>query len=171
MTQYFAYLQNGTVREVVTIPDGDALASCFDATFVSNCVRCSNTVTQGMLYSNGVFSDPPPVTPTLAQQALALLSAGCQIVSTGTPALNGTYPVDAQTQAQITAEITSILLNDIFADGGSTIEWLDTANASHSFTLAQFKTFATAVAAFVSTCVKCTTGLATALPTQPSTIP
>lgn len=107
----------------------------------------------------------------LAASAQAALAAGCQIVSTGNPStLDGTYPVDAASQAYVNAEVTSILLNGTFTDGTSSAAWLDVSNAAHTFSLAQFKTLATALGAFVTGCLKVINGQSASLPAQPATI-
>lgn len=127
----------------------------------------------GWTYSSGTFTPPTPPAPpapTLAQQAAALIAAGLTITSTSTSSLDGTYATDPVSQQHISAEVTSILLNDTFTDGTSSIAWLDAAGASHTFTVAQFKTFATAVAAFVSACLKCVNGQSTTLPSASATI-
>ena len=128
----------------------------------------------GWAVSNGAlvsYTPPPPAPPTLAQQAAALLAAGLTITSKATGALDAAYPATATAQAQINAEVTSILLNGTFADGTSTIGWLDVTGAPHAFTIAQFKTLATAIGAFVSGCVKCINGQVTTLPSASTTIP
>lgn len=134
-------------------------------------IPAGETVAVGYSYAAGVFAPPPaPPAPTLAQQASAMIGTGLTITSTSTPALDGTYSVGATAQQQINAEVTSILLNDTFADGSSTIEWLDVTGASHAFTIAQFKTLATAIAAFVSACVKVMNGQVMTLPATTATI-
>jgi hypothetical protein len=120
--------------------------------------------------SSFVAANPPPA-PTLAQQAAALLFGGCHVTSTGTPALSATYPCDPTAQQQINAEITSILLNGTFADGETTIGWLDATGASHTFSIAEFKALATEIAAFVSGCIKVINGQSTTLPSASVTIP
>ena len=117
------------------------------------------------------ITPPAPPAPTPAQQATAAINAGVEITSTSTAALNATYPINATAQAQISAEVTAILLNGTFADGASTVIWLDVTGAQHTFTVAQFKTFASAVAAYVSGWTKFATGIVTTAPTQPVTIP
>jgi hypothetical protein len=107
---------------------------------------------------------------TLVQQAATMLATGCQVASTGTPALNGTYPTDAISQQHVQAEITSILLNGTFADGTSEIEWLDASGVPHAFSVAQFKTLATALGTFVSGVLKVINGQSATLPTQPAQI-
>ena len=107
---------------------------------------------------------------TLAQQANALLAAGLAITSTATSALDATYPTSNAAQQYINAEVTSILLNGTFADGTNALAWLDTSGASHTFTVPQFKTLATAVASFVSACLKCVNGQSTTLPSASATI-
>ncbi len=116
---------------------------------------------------------PPAPAPTLAQQAAALLSGTVTVTSASTPSLNGTYTITAADQAHLDAEIVSILLNGTFADGTSTVEWPDTANppVNHAFTVAQFKTFASAIAAFVAACSKCINGVSTTLPSNQLSIP
>ncbi|MDE1906632.1 MAG: hypothetical protein KGH75_09310, partial [Rhodospirillales bacterium] len=93
----------------------------------------------------------PPPTPTLAQQAAAMIAAGLGITSTGTPALNGTYSVDATAQHNIQAVQIYIQANGKFPGSSGTYAWLDKAGAPHAFpTVAEFTAFATAVADFVA---------------------
>jgi len=114
---------------------------------------------------------PNPLAAAAAASAAAF-AAGLAITSTGTPALNGTYPIDPATQAHIQAEVVSILLNGTFADGTGTVVWLDTAGASHTFaSVAAFKAFASAVAAYVAALFKYAEGTLTTLPPATATIP
>ncbi len=169
----YARIVSGVVVELFTPPPEFTLSECFHADVAAQFVAVPNGVSpaQGWTYSGGNFTAPIAVLPSLAQQATAALAAGLAITSTATPALNATYPVSATAQAQINAEITSILLNGTFADGTTTIEWLDVTGAAHSFTIAQFKMLATAVASFASGCIKCMSGLSTTLPATTTTIP
>ncbi len=121
--------------------------------------------------SNGNPISIAPTAPTNAQLAQTAVASGITITSTATPALNGTYACDANTTAEINAEVTSIILNGTFTDGTSTLAWPDVSNVSHSFTVAQFKTFATAVAAFVTGVNKYARGVASSLPSITVTIP
>ena len=91
---------------------------------------------------------PNPLAAAAAASAAAF-AAGLAITSTGTPALNGT-----------------------FADGTGTVVWLDTAGASHTFaSVAAFKAFASAVAAYVAALFKYAEGTLTTLPPATATIP
>jgi hypothetical protein len=84
-------------------------------------------------------------------QLQAQIGKGVAVTSTNFSAtLNGTYPIDSATQLQTVAVVTSILLNGTATDGGSTVSWLDSSGVPHTFTISQFKTFATAVAAYVT---------------------
>lgn len=130
----------------------------------------STTPAQGWTYSSGAFAAPVAPTPTLAQQAGSLLGSGLTIASTSTPALDGTYATTSDSQQHIQAEVTAILLNGTFADGSTSLAWLDVAGDSHTFDVAQFKAFATAVAAFVSGCLRCVNGQSTTLPSASATI-
>ena len=123
--------------------------------------------------SNGalVSYTPPVPQPTIAQQAQALLNAGLQIVSASTPSLDATYACDSQTTAYINAEITSILLDNTFADGSSTIDWPDVQGDLHNFSVDEFKSFAKAIGNFVSLCRACIIGSSTTLPSNSAKIP
>jgi len=143
-----------------TLPPGAMPCSQAQAESWPRCTVTSGAVTMGA-----------PAAPTLAQQAATALAAGLTITSTATAALDATYPASALAQQQINAEVTSILLNGTFADGTATIGWLDVTGASHAYTIAQFKTLATAIGAFVSGCVKCINGQVTTLPSASTTIP
>lgn len=173
----YAIIQNGTVVALTSPADGTSIAQAPGLTpaqiAAAVAVPSGSIPGIGWTESAGAFTPPggPPPPPTLAQQAATSLAAGITITSTSTPALDGTYAATVTAQQQITAEITSILLNDTFADGTTTIEWLDTSGAAHAFTVAQFKTLATAIAAFVSGCVKAMNGQATTLPAAAMTIP
>lgn len=167
-------IQNGVVVEMFTPPSGATLAECFHADVAAQFVEVPSGVApaQGWTYDGKTFAPPPPPPePTLPQQAAALLGTGLAITSTATPALNATYPATPAVQQQVIAEVTSILLNGTFADGTSTIEWPDVTGVGHAFTVAQFKALASAIAAFVSGCVKCLNGQSTTLPSATATIP
>lgn len=120
-----------------------------------------------------VVPTPEPVPGAAAgAAAAAAFAAGLAVTSTATPALNGTYPLDPVTQAHIQAEIIAILLNGTFADGTGTVVWLDTANAAHTFgSVAEFKAFASAIAAYVAALFKYAQGTLTTLPPATATIP
>jgi hypothetical protein len=82
--------------------------------------------------------------------AAALLVGGLVLTSTGTPALNGTYPADATSQQKITSEQVYIATTGRFTNGQATRAWLDINGAAHVFPdVAHFTAFAEAVAQFV----------------------
>lgn len=96
---------------------------------------------------------PTPYTPPMpsaaqaaAAQYAAALAAGLTLSWSTSTTLDGTYDIDPQTQAYISGEITSILMNGTFTNGQPTRVWLDAASAPHTFSIAQFKAFATQVA-------------------------
>src|ERR1700760_271800 len=90
--------------------------------------------------SVGNVATPVPA-PTLAQQALAMLATRWQIISTSTPTLNGTYPVDAAASLVMQAEVISLLLNGVFTNGATTLVYPATTGAIHTFSVAEFKAF------------------------------
>ena len=72
------------------------------------------------------------------------LANGIQIVSTGNPALNGTYPLDPLSQQQINGSATSIAAGRGVPGGGSTFIY-----QGHSFTEATFLNFADGASNYV----------------------
>lgn len=126
-----------------------------------------------MAVANGevVAYTPPPPVLTPAQQAKLLLLGGLTISSTANPSLNGTYNALDQ-QSHIQAELISLLVNGVFADGGSSCDWPDIDGTVHTFATAdQFKSFATAIAAFVAGCSKVINGSSNTLPSAAASIP
>lgn len=132
-------------------------------------------IVPGASWVGGDVVPPAAVTLTAAQtlalQAQAALSNGLAVTSTATSTLNGTYAVDDTAQNHVMAEITSIMLDGTFADGTTSVAWIDTAGGSHTFTVAQFKTFASALSSYVANLTKCMLGQITTLPSATATIP
>lgn len=108
-----------------------------------------------------------------ANQAQILLNQGLAITSTATPALNGTYLVNDLAGEGIQAEVNALWISnsETFADGTASLDWPDRAGTGHTFTVAQFKTFANACALFVAQCVQYSAGLTTTAPANTATIP
>lgn len=81
----------------------------------------------------------------LQQQWLPInLGNGMQLESTGTPALNGTYPLDPASQSRITSVAASIAAGRGLPGGGSTFIY-----QGHAFTADQFLDFAEAAENYV----------------------
>ncbi len=81
----------------------------------------------------------------------AAIAAGCQIVSTATPALNGTYSITETSEIKIIGASTRIMKYGAFPGGASSLTWLDINNAPHTFTnITDFMNFADAVATYIS---------------------
>lgn len=94
---------------------------------------------------------PAPPGPSPAQQAMAALGQGLTVTSTGTPALDATYAVDAAAQAKMTATELYILKNGTFPGGSTTIAWPDIAGTLHTFpSTAVYAAWATAIADYVA---------------------
>jgi hypothetical protein len=83
--------------------------------------------------------------PSPAQQGAALLASGIRIVSTGTPALNGTYAIDDAAKAGIDGIYAGIKDGDGLPGGGSTFNYADLSGAMHAFDATSFPNFARAV--------------------------
>jgi hypothetical protein len=71
-----------------------------------------------------------------------------------------------------TAELASLASNSTFADGAITIQWLDISAtpALHTWTVAQFKAWFTAIGQFYALCLKVQIGASTILPPSSVTI-
>lgn len=100
----YARIVNGAVAEpLFTLPAGSTIEQCFVSVIAAEFVAVPAGVTPapGWLYDGTTFTAPPAPTRTLAQQAQAALGAGLAVVSTGTPALNGTYALGSTTQLRM----------------------------------------------------------------------
>lgn len=96
--------------------------------------------------------------------------AGCQVVSTGTPSLSGTYSIDPRSLSDMQGEILSLVVNSTFTNGTTSLDWIDAAGASHTFDPTAFREFATKVGSYVGA-IKLVAGSGTGtLPAQPVTI-
>lgn len=105
--------------------------------------------------------------------ARRLVDAGLLVVSTSTPALNGTYATSGLAAQAMFAEATAILLagtTPAFADGTQSLNWPDQSGNSHTFTPAQFHELAVAVADFLVQCEQYANGLLTTAPAANATI-
>jgi hypothetical protein len=125
----------------------------------------------GWVISGGAIVAATVPAPTLAQQALALLAAGLVVTSTSMPSLSATYPTDPAMQDHIQAEVNAILLTGTFADGTASVAWPDVTGTCHTFpSVAEFKLFAIAIAAFVAGNYKVLNGSSTVLPAATASI-
>ena len=112
----------------------------------------------------------------LAQGAYAAaIAAGVVIVSTGTPALNGTYAIDQASLSRITAEQVYIATTGTFTNGQTTRAWLDASGTPHVFpSTAEFTAFAETVAqyedALLTAFATASAGAAWVAPAQPGPI-
>lgn len=73
------------------------------------------------------------------------------LTSTGTPALNGNYAIDATTQMKIQAISIYVAVNGRFPNSQSTQAWPDTSGTIHKFiSTTQWLAFATAMGDFIT---------------------
>ena len=169
----YARIVSGVVVETFNPPADLTPADCFHADIAAQFVTVPVGVVPdaGWTYAGGTFTAPASSpAPTLAQEAAAMLAAGIQIVSTSTPALDGTYPVDDATWSEMAGILAGLGAGLTVPGGGSTFNWPDAGGAPHAFTAAEFKALAQATMNFVyalDAIVKSNSGT---LPTQPVTI-
>lgn len=104
-----------------------------------------------LAWTNGNTPDPyVPPPPSPQQQFTNALSSGLILTFSTTTTLSATYAIDAQTQANLTAEMVSILVNGTFGTGQTTRYWPDLSGQYHEVTIAQFKELATAITLYVN---------------------
>jgi hypothetical protein len=128
-------------------PDGTAPHGAVE------CTQAQYSSASNWTISGGVIVPATPATPTLAQQAAALIDGGITIASAETPALNGAYATDATAQSNLQAVQIYVTANAKFPGSSGTYPWLDKAGVAHIFpTIIEFTAFATAVADFVADC-------------------
>ena len=109
---------------------------------------------------------PPPPPPTLQQQAFALLGEPINLVCTSIPEINGTYPIDPATQAQITGIAAAINAGLGLPGEESTFNW-----AGHSgWPATQFTAYAKAVMNYCYALAQVAQGNSDTLPSQTLTI-
>ena len=77
---------------------------------------------------------PATPTPTQAQLAATALSAGLAITSTGTPALNATYPTNGTVWADLKDEALFIQSFAAFSSGTSSMTFILSSSSTVTFT-------------------------------------
>jgi hypothetical protein len=77
------------------------------------------------------------------------IAGGVAVTSSGTPALNGTYAVDAGSQANIAALSTGIAAGKPLPGGGATFNYPDIEGTQHAFSAANFLNFAAAIEGYI----------------------
>jgi len=146
----------------------------FSAGFVASLIDITDIApqpAQGWTYNGISFSAPaPPPAPSAAVLAAVAMTAGLTIASAGTPALNGTYAVDAVSQADIVAIETSLNAGKGFPGGVTTFNYPDVTGVMHAFTEANFTDFAAAVRDYVYALKSVIAGASTTLPAASTTI-
>ena len=168
---YFVTVDSGGVTGGGYSPDGTlppGAVACTEAQ--AEAAGPWSTIVGGALV---VGAPPSAPAPTLAQQAALALSAGLTLTSPTLGLVSVPFDVRTDSQAHVNAEVTSLLLNATFADGGATVSWPDLlvpSPAQHVWSVTQFKMFATAHAAYVASLYKVINGTLTALPAAAVTI-
>ena len=122
------------------------------------------------------YAPPAPVL-TAAQQAWAAIAGGLTITSPTLGVAAVAFGCDAATTGHLNDEVTAIVLTGAFLDGTASITWPTlTAMPNGTFfvalTVAQFKTLALTIGAFVGAATKVVLGIpGAAVPTPAITIP
>lgn len=175
----YARVQNSIVQEIVGPVTDDlgneiAIGDRFTPDLVLQMVDVTGVSPQPACwwtYNGTVFSAPPSAAePSPAQLAANAMVAGVAIMSTGTPAINGTYAVDQLSQMDIIAIETSLNAGKGFPGGSASFNYADMSGTFHSFTAASFTDFAAAVRDYVYALKAVIAGASTQLPSPSAAI-
>ena len=170
MTDY-ARVVDGVVVELFTPPDGIDIAQCFVLEVELQFIPATPDVMVGWTHSGDGFAPPAPPVLSAADRATAALASGIEIVSSGTPAISGTYPLDALSQFKILSISAYISINGKFPGEMTVFSRLDTAKVPHVFpNPALFLVWATAVADYVAALEQIIETGSGTLPAQPTEI-
>jgi len=170
MMATYARIYNGEVAEIF-VTDGDiskmfnAALIWVDVTSVTPQPQVGWTAT--VAGSGWTFAAPASVTasPTLAQQAAALIAGGLTITSSGTLTLSAvTFATAGAAQAKVNAIATGIAVTSSFPGGAATWYLLkQDGTLAEGLTVAQYKALAIAILDFVAQCDLCIDGAAGAI--------
>jgi len=146
----YARIQNGVVAELFET-DGN-IAEMFHADLEwDDVTNISPLPQQGWIKSGSAYVQPQPPPPTLAQQAAEAMLAGLTITLSGSITLAATlFPTDPETQIKLNGVISVINTTGGFPGGAETYPIKDASGTWHSFTLAQYKAVAAAIANYVA---------------------
>jgi hypothetical protein len=149
------------MQYVQTTPDRTAIAVWYAG---------PQSITTDKPFYAVIADDDPRYIAWLAAQQVSkeytiAIGAGVQIVSTGTPALNGTYAIDTPAQQNLSAVAAGIASRNRVPGGGTTFNYYDTAGNPHAFNATNFLNFASAVEDYVYALDE------GQFPSQPVTIP
>lgn len=101
--------------------------------------------------NDGAWAFTAPSAPTAAQQAQAALGAGIVITSTGTPALNATYPTSGPIWEDLKDEAVFIASFAGFSSGASSMAFLLPSGPTITFTAtSQLQAVVKAAAMYIS---------------------
>lgn len=178
----FAYVRSDVTPGQIVVweildTSGD-IASHFPGDFHSNLIDVTGRTPlpqPGWIaqQTSGVWTFHPSLPPvlTLVQQAQKMLGEGIRVKSMSNPAtINATYPLDAETRSDLQAEMLSLLANGVFTNGSGTLAVTDVAGNPHEMSVAQFKSFVTALGRVVTTLKAIISTNTGTLPAQPVVI-
>lgn len=142
----FARVEGGVVQEVLV---ADELPP-FHPTVAAQWHPAPDNVQPTWTYNGSAYAAPGAAPANHLGDFYGLIGAGVTITSTGTPALNGTYAVDDQTQLKIIGLLARIANGLGFPPGNSaTLDYGDVQGNVHTFTETAFKNLAVALGDFV----------------------
>jgi hypothetical protein len=173
--KYAAYNAQGAITAFYDsvdspAPEGATTIEITDAQWQTCISNPGWTVVSGEL-----VAPVPPTAEQLAAQGLiqsaqSMLTAGIAIVSTSTPALNGTYACDQLSQMDVIAIETSLNAGKGFPGGATTFNYPDVGGGMHAFSEANFTDFAAAVRDYVYALKSVIAGGSSTLPASSVTI-
>lgn len=140
-----------------------------DGTLPPGAVACTQAQAASPMewtVTGGAVVAATPPAPTLAQQAQAALAAGLAVTSLSTPALDGTYPLTAEMQANLSSLEVYYGKYGTFPNKATTLTIKDMQGNSHVFTYAEFETLFKALGDYRAALIACVDGISTTLPLE-----
>ncbi len=169
----FAYVRNGVIREI--IPEVADFAEEWAPAFVENCVEISTMSPSPQVGwvrgTDDVFTVPPPIVLSPAQQMAEALMSGCQVASTAASALSATYDAQGSRWQMMRDEALHISIFQEFSGGLSEIEWTAMSGTVTFSATAQFLGVVKGIAGWLTQWQAFVDGKLPIMPTTPVAIP
>ncbi len=167
----FAYVVDNVIREI--IPEISNFADEWHADFVASCTEITSDSPMpevGWVLSGDTFSAPPPVVLPPALKMSNAQMAGCDVISTGTPSLNGTYDAIGPRWQMMRDEALHIAIFSEFSGGLTAIEWTALSGTITFTTTAEFLNVVKGIAGWVTLWQGFVDGKLSDAPTLPVTV-
>lgn len=164
MARYALVDQTGTVDNVI---EWDGVAHYIPPAGLTAIL--AGSAGRGWTFANGVFTAPVVSPPSLTQQYMTAMTAGCPLIYPAVPSVSATYALDPATISDYGIEAQFIQTFGGFTTGSTLTLPTLTGNVTFPST-ASFLAVVKALAVYVSGCKQAAAGIIPAFPATPVTI-